>query len=211
MGSLVSCEDDFLELPPEDSLSQNIFFETQNDFEQAINAAYAPLRDLHQVGVSNDAGSWAMGELPSDNTYYKYSTTYRAVQNGESIADFYVNDGNLIIETKSHLFNDNKVKMLMSNYSFFSAILNEKIFSPSRWYLFDGTDFPAKGNKYFKSYKNLLIKLIKTNNIEVIYTIYPVENSLLYIYFDKNCFSEEKVSSILSSYEILKDCQDFNS
>ena len=117
---------------------------------------------------------------------------------------------NLITEIKSHLVNDNKVKMLMSNYSFFSAILDEKIFSPSRWYLFDGTDFPTKENKYFRSYKNLLIKLIKTNNIEVIYTIYPVENSLLYIYFDKSCFNEKKITSILSSYEILKDCQDFN-
>ena len=100
--------------------------------------------------------------------------------------------------------------MLMSNYSFFSAILNEKIFSPSRWYLFDGTDFPTKENKYFRSYKNLLIKLIKTNNIKVIYTIYPIENSFLYIYFDKNCFIEKRITSILSSYEILKDCQDFN-
>ena len=117
---------------------------------------------------------------------------------------------NLIIETKLHLFNDDKVKMLMSNYSFFSAILNEKIFSPSRWYLFDGTDFPTKENKYFRSYKNLLIKLIKTNNIEAIYTIYPIENSFLYIYFDKKCFIEKKITSILSSYEILKDCQDFD-
>ena len=117
---------------------------------------------------------------------------------------------NQILEIKSHLLSDNKVKMLMSNYSFFSAILNEKIFSPSRWYLFDGTDFPTKENKYFRSYKNLLINLIKTNNIEVIYTIYPVENSLLYIYFDKSCFNEKKITSILSSYEILKDCQDFN-
>ena len=117
---------------------------------------------------------------------------------------------NLILEAKSHLLNDNRVKMLMSNYSFLSAVLNEKTFSPSRWYLFDGTDFPAKGNKYFKSYKNLLIKLIKTNNIAVIYTIYPVENSMLYIYLDKKCFIEKKVSNILSSYEILRDCEDFN-
>ena len=117
---------------------------------------------------------------------------------------------NLILEAKSHLLNDNRVKMLMSNYSFLSAVLNEKTFSPSRWYLFDGTDFPAKGNKYFKSYKNLLIKLIKTNNIAVIYTIYPVENSMLYIYLDKKCFIEKKVSNILNSYEILRDCEDFN-
>ena len=117
---------------------------------------------------------------------------------------------NLILEAKSHLDNDKKVKMLMSNYSFFSVILDEKIFSPGRWYLFDGTDFPTKENKYFKNYKDLLVKLIKTNNIEVIYTIYPVENSFLYIYFNKKCFNENKISSILTGYEIIKNCLEIN-
>ena len=100
--------------------------------------------------------------------------------------------------------------MLMSNYSFFYIILSEKLFSPSRWYLFDGTDFPLKGNRHFDSYKKLLIKLIKTNNIEVIYTIYPVENSFLYIYFNKKCFNENKISSILTGYEIIKNCLEIN-
>ena len=117
---------------------------------------------------------------------------------------------NLIRETQLHLSKDNRSKMLMSNYSFFSIILSEKLFSPSRWYLFDGTDFPLKGNRHFDSYKKLLIKLIKTNNIEVIYTIYPVENSFLYIYFNKKCFNENKISSILTGYEIIKNCLEIN-
>ncbi|MEC7770314.1 MAG: RagB/SusD family nutrient uptake outer membrane protein [Bacteroidota bacterium] len=99
-GTFMSCSEDFLQLPPEDSLSQTIFFETQSDFEQAINATYAPLRDLHEVGAANFQGAWGMGELPSDNTYYKYNPNYRAVQDGESIADFYVNDGNGTITNK---------------------------------------------------------------------------------------------------------------
>jgi hypothetical protein len=100
-GLFLSCTDDFLQIPPEDSLSQAIFFETQSDFEQAINATYAPLRNLHQIpaGVNNQ-GAWGMGELTSDNTYYKYNGNFRAVQNGEGLADFYVNDGNGTLENK---------------------------------------------------------------------------------------------------------------
>jgi hypothetical protein len=99
--------------------------------------------------------------------------------------------------------------MVMTNYSFFSSILNEKLFSPSRWHISDGTDYPLSGNKYFDSYKNLLIRLIKKNNIKVIYTIYPVENSVLFTYLNKSCFKEIKISSILNSYEI-KSCYEIN-
>ena len=108
----------------------------------------------------------------------------------------------LINQIKLHLLKDKRNKMLWTNYSFFSSILNEKLFSPSRWHIFDGTDYPQKGNKYFISYKNLLIKLIKNNDIDVIYTIYPVEGSLIYTYLDKSCFTEIKISKILNSYEI---------
>ena len=115
----------------------------------------------------------------------------------------------LINGIKSHLSSDKRTKMLWTNYSFFSSILNEKLFSPSRWHIFDGTDYPQKGNKYFISYKNLLIKLIKNNNIAVIYTIYPAESSLVYTYLDKNCFTEIKISNLLNSYE-LKKCHEIN-
>jgi len=98
---LFGCSEDFLDIPPEDSLSQNIFFESQADFEQAINATYAPLRDLQQAPPgSNFPGAWGMGELTSDNTYYKYNPNYRAVQDGEGLADHYPNSANGAIEFK---------------------------------------------------------------------------------------------------------------
>ena len=115
----------------------------------------------------------------------------------------------LINQIKSHLIKDRRKKMLWTNYSLFSSILNEKLFSPTRWHIFDGTDYPQKGNKYFSSYKKMLIKIIKDNNISVIYTIYPVEGSLLYIYLDESCFIEKKISKILNSYEI-KECTEIN-
>jgi len=115
----------------------------------------------------------------------------------------------LLNEIKLYLKNDNRPKMLMTNYSFFSSILNEKLFSPSRWYIFDGTDYPLSTSKYFDSYKNLLIGLVKKNNIKVIYTIYPVENSLLFTYLDESCFKEKKISNVLKSFEIKK-CYEIN-
>jgi len=115
----------------------------------------------------------------------------------------------LINQIKSHLLNDNRTKILMTNYSFFSSILKEKLHSPSRWYIQDGTDYPLKGSKYFPSYKNLLLRIIKDNDVKVIYTIYPVESSVVYAYLDRNCFEHNEILKILNSFEI-KECKDIN-
>ena len=115
----------------------------------------------------------------------------------------------LINEIKQHLINDNRKKMLLTNYSIFSVILEQKLYSPSRWFISDGTDYPLKGNKYFKSYKNLLIKIIKKNKIDIIYTIDPVNSELIYNYIDKNCFKENKIKDVFNSLEIKK-CQDLS-
>ena len=116
---------------------------------------------------------------------------------------------NLINEIKIHLKNDHKNKMVMTNYSFFSTIMKKNFFSTTRWHIFDGTDYPQKNNKYFTSYKNLLINSIKHNNVEVIYTIDPVKNTSIYDYIDKNCFDEMLITEILIAYE-LKQCHEIN-
>ena len=111
----------------------------------------------------------------------------------------------LVKDIKFHLKNDDRKIMLLTNYSFFSAILDKKIYSPSRWYPSDGSAYPLKDNKFYNSYKNLIINLIKKNNIEVIYTVLPIRNSTIYTYLDRNCVSETRISDLLNSYE-LKDC-----
>lgn len=52
---LVGCQGDFLNLPSETSLSTAVYYKSQSDFEQAINGAYAPLRDLY----NGTYGAWA--------------------------------------------------------------------------------------------------------------------------------------------------------
>jgi len=115
----------------------------------------------------------------------------------------------LIKKIKSFLLKDNRNKMLITNYSFFSGILNQNLHSPSRWYLLDGTDFPLKDNTYFNSYKNLLIKLIKYNKIQVIYVVYPLDDRVIYDYLDKSCFKKSEILEKLISYE-LENCKEIN-
>nr|WP_314895695.1 RagB/SusD family nutrient uptake outer membrane protein [uncultured Flavobacterium sp.] len=82
---LSSCTKDFLEIPSETSLSTATFYKTEADFQQAINGAYAPLRDLYN---SPNQGAWVMGEMRSDNTRYMFNPSYRGTLDPELISDF---------------------------------------------------------------------------------------------------------------------------
>jgi len=58
-----SCKKSYIDLVPEDSLSPETFFQTDDQLEQAVVAAYVPLRDL----LVND---YHTSEMRSDNTHY---------------------------------------------------------------------------------------------------------------------------------------------
>ncbi len=58
-----SCKKSYIDLVPEDSLSPETFFQTDDQLEQAVLAAYVPLRDL----LVND---YHTSEMRSDNTHY---------------------------------------------------------------------------------------------------------------------------------------------
>lgn len=102
----VSCSD-FLNIPSETSLSSETYYKTQSDFEQAVNGAYAPLRGLY----NGNEGAWAMGELRSDNTTYKFNPNDRGTIQGEYIKDFIEESDNTIPLNK-----------WVSNYSIISRV-----------------------------------------------------------------------------------------
>lgn len=93
---LTSCNDDFLNLNSKTSLSTTIYFQTQSDFEQGINGAYAPLRSMH----NSNWGAWAMGELRSDNSTYKYNPNDRGTIEAEFICDFLDDSANGVTHHK---------------------------------------------------------------------------------------------------------------
>ena len=82
--------------------------------------------------------------------------------------------------------------LLLTNYSFFSVILDTSTHSPTRWFTFDGTDYPRTEGKFKTQYKNLFHRNILNNNINKIFIIEPVKSNELYEYFDKSCFIEKK-------------------
>jgi len=80
-GLLVTgCEDE-LTIFPQDSLSTPTFFQTEEDFTQAVNAAYVPLRGI------NNASKPYLAEMHSDNTYFARNTAFGATEQQEDIAD----------------------------------------------------------------------------------------------------------------------------
>jgi len=88
LGMVVTgCEDE-LTIFPEDSLSEPTFFKTADDFEQAVNGAYVPLRQ-----INNQAKPY-LAEMHSDNTYFARNTAFGATEQQEDIADFAIPSDN---------------------------------------------------------------------------------------------------------------------
>ena len=110
---------------------------------------------------------------------------------------------NNIVSIKSILQNENNF-ILMSNYTFFSVILNKETNSPTRWFTFDGTDFPRKNDKFKIKYVQLFKKIINENNIDKIFIIKPVTLTEVFDYFGKECFKEINYDNGMTKLEILK-------
>jgi starch-binding outer membrane protein, SusD/RagB family len=96
--ALSSCKDDFLTITPETALSSATFFTKEADFQQAVNAAYVPLRT-----IVNDR-AWLLGEMHSDNTYYARNPLFGATEQQEDIADFAIPTANGVT-ANTHVLN----------------------------------------------------------------------------------------------------------
>lgn len=123
-----ACKKSFLEIPSDTSLSTPVYFKTESDFQQAINGAYEPLRG--EYNGSN--GAWAMGELRSDNTTYKFNPNDRGTIQPEYISDF--QDDNTNGTTPNKYVSDYRV---ISRANQILALI-------------DGVDFDAKAKNNIK-------------------------------------------------------------
>ena len=70
--------------------------------------------------------------------------------------------------------------MIVTDYQFISVILSIKDNSAARiWWRHH--IYPVRGNKYFNTWKDFLLKKIKDENIKVIYTIHPLEGEKIFL------------------------------
>ena len=86
--ALVSCQDKFLELTPDTNGSAINFYQTKDQFIQAINSAYSPLQTIQNNNM------WLFGEVRSDNTSYQLNTGDRSGIPREEIDEFRDNNEN---------------------------------------------------------------------------------------------------------------------
>ena len=84
-----SCKKSFLTLYPEGNLNEGNFYLSATDFQQAVNGAYVPLRD-----IANNA--YFMDEMRSDNANYDYNQKDRGNAATENLIGFLDDANNTI-------------------------------------------------------------------------------------------------------------------
>lgn len=129
--ALAGCQKDFLTVVPQTALSSATFFTKEADFQQAVNAAYVPLRPIF------NERAWILGELHSDNTYYARNILFGAVDPTENIADFAVPTANGVTA------NDNVLQQYRYDYQIIAR--TNQILD-----LIDKVDFPAASKNNLK-------------------------------------------------------------
>ena len=109
---------------------------------------------------------------------------------------------NLINEIKDIIIKDNRQKIIISNYQILPLITNTQNFAPNKW--FDPRSVPSEENKYYKTYKDFVMKNLATQKIEVIYFI--GKNKVKHFKFltKKNCIDYRKINEIFFSADIQK-------
>lgn len=92
------CEEEFLDEAPISQLSTKSFFETSDQFKQAVNAAYSNLKDLAgDDGLGMGGTYWALSEMRSDNTTFQHNTTDQSGHRWWSLDQFTMSGQNELV------------------------------------------------------------------------------------------------------------------
>ena len=150
--------------------------------------------DLQNVNLSNFIEASNL-DIKFENL--KWITPYYAVNPEDELI--------LIKSAANYIQQEKQSKMVITEYQFFSLLLEENLNIPNRWYTNDNNSYPLKGHKYFEFYKKHLNKIIKKKNIKVIFTVGDITFKNFQDYFENLCFNEIRLNKITNSY-VLKDC-----
>jgi len=112
---------------------------------------------------------------------------------------------NLLIDSKNILNQVSEEKFIITDYQFFSSLLNNKFTSPNKWY--DSSSIPNKKNKYYNTHKNFFLDKIKKNNIKHLFFI--GKNKSKMYFFDEflkenECIVSTQINELLLEFDISK-------
>lgn len=113
-----------------------------------------------------------------------------------------------LLDTIEIIKNDDRKKMLVTDYQFISVILDINDNSAARiWWRHH--IYPVPNSKYFLYWKNFLLNKISNENIEVIYTIHPLEGEVNIFegLISEKCYITKNLNKILVS-QIIADCEE---
>ena len=111
-----------------------------------------------------------------------------------------------LLEIMEILEKDERKKMIVTDYQFLSVVLSTNDNSAARiWWRHH--IYPIPGYKYYEDWKNFLLSKIKNENIEVIYTIHPLEGEtdIFEGMLNQKCYSKKRVGKI-STVQEIKNC-----
>jgi hypothetical protein len=100
------------------------------------------------------------------------------------------------------LKNEKNNFILLTNYSFLSAVLEINTLNLSRWYTFGGTDHPQANSEFYNDYKEIFIRRVTNNGVNLIYTVKPVNSSEIYDFIKRDCLEETKLTNFLIQYRL---------
>ena len=101
--------------------------------------------------------------------------------------------------------------MIVTDYQFISVELSMKDNSAARIWWRHHIYPSGPDQKYFLEWKKFLLKQIIEKNIEVIYTVHPLEGeeNIFQDLLDEKCYSNKKLNKILV-LQIINNCDDLN-
>jgi len=115
---------------------------------------------------------------------------------------------NFLKKVIKYLKEDSREKIVITNYQFFSLLLNEDLNILNRWY-FGSHTHPLENHKYFDYYRDFVNKNLEKNNIKVIYFI-STGNELSFekfkVYFSEKCFKNNYVIKKKFSIHEIRNC-----
>ena len=120
------------------------------------------------------------------------------------------NEINFLLSSMEEIKKDKRKKMLVTDYQFIPVILGINDYSAARiWWRHH--IYPEPNKLYFIEWKNFLLRKIIENNIEVIYTIKPLEgeHNIFDGLINDTCYSTKQVSKILIEQK-LNNCKELN-
>ena len=112
---------------------------------------------------------------------------------------------NLLIDVKNVLSKKKGEKIIITDYQFFSSMLNNKFASPNKWY--DDRSIPDKKNKYYNMHKNFFLNKIKKNEIKYLFFIGKNTSEMYFFkefFYENECIVSNKFNELLLEFDISK-------